>query len=53
LWLSMLVGTLEEVSRPEFRSLPCDPSVLIALGAQLARPASPCLYGASDFSLRN
>jgi hypothetical protein len=53
LWLSMLVDTLEEMSRPEFRSLPCDPSVLIAVGAQLARPASPCLYGASDFSLRN
>ena len=53
LWLLMLVDTLEDMSRPEFRSLPCDPSVLIALGAQLARPASPCLYGASDFSQRN
>jgi hypothetical protein len=35
----MLVDAMEQVSRPEFRSLPCDPSVLTALGAQLnARP---------------
>lgn len=53
LWLSMLVEAMEEVSRPEFRSLPCDPLILIALGAQLARPASPFPYGASNFSLRN
>jgi hypothetical protein len=49
----MLVDAMEEVSRPEFRGLPCDPSVLIALGAQLARPASPYPCGASNFSLRN
>ena len=49
----MLVDAMEEVSRPELRGLPCDPSVLIALGAQLARPASPYPYGASNFSLRN
>jgi len=53
LWLSMLIDTMEEVSRPEFRSLPCSPSVLIAVEAQLALPASPCAHGASRFSLRN
>jgi hypothetical protein len=52
-WLSMLIDTMEKVSRPEFRSLPCEPSVLVALNAQLARPASPYPYGASSFSLRN
>jgi hypothetical protein len=53
LWLSMLVETMERVARPEIRALPCDPSVLVALGAQLARPASPYLHGSSVFSLRN
>jgi hypothetical protein len=53
LWLSMLVDTMEEVSRPEFRKVPCDPSVLIAVEAHLARPASAYPHGASRFSLRN
>jgi hypothetical protein len=53
LWLSMLVDAMEEVSRPETRSLPCQPSVLVAVQAQLARPASPCPHGGSRFSLRN
>jgi hypothetical protein len=52
-WLSMLVDTMEQVSRPEIRQIPCDPRILIALRAQLARPASPYSYGASSFSLRN
>jgi len=49
----MLVDTMENVSRPEIRKIPCDPQLLNALHAQLARPASPYLCGASDFSLRN
>lgn len=49
----MLVDAMEEVSRPELRRLPCDPSVLMALGAQLALPAAPYPCGASNFSLRN
>jgi hypothetical protein len=53
LWLSMLIDTMEKVSRPEFRSLPCDPSVLVALRAQLARPASAYAHCGSNFSLRN
>ncbi len=53
MWLSLLVDTMENVSRPEFRSLPCEPSVLVALRAQLARPVSPYPYFGSDFRLRN
>jgi hypothetical protein len=52
-WLSMLVDTMEKASRPEFRKIPCDPSILQALRVQLARPASPYLYGASNFSVRH
>jgi len=53
LWLSMLIDTMEQVSRPEFRGLACDPSILVALRAQLARPASGYAHCGSDFSLRN
>jgi hypothetical protein len=51
LWLSMLVDTMEEISRPEFRGLPCDPLVLMAVEAHLARPGYA--HGTSRFSLRN
>ena len=53
LWLSMLIDTMEEVSRPELRAVPCDRSVLAAVRAQLARPASAVRPCASRFSLRN
>jgi hypothetical protein len=52
-WLSMLIDAMEKVSRPEFRALPCDPWVLAAVRAQLARPVSPYALGGSPFSLRN
>ena len=52
-WLSMLIDTMEEVSRSQARSVPCDPAILIALRAQLARPASRWAYYGSHFSLRN
>jgi hypothetical protein len=52
-WLSALVGTMEQVSGPELRAMPCDPGLLLAVEAHLARPAMPHgLYG-STFSLRN
>ena len=52
-WLSALVDTMEQVSRPELRAAPCAPSLLVALEAHLARPAmAHGLYG-SNFSLRN
>jgi hypothetical protein len=53
LWVSMLIDAMEEVSRPELRSAPCDHTVLAALRAQLARPASACGHYGSHFSLRN
>jgi hypothetical protein len=52
-WLSGLIATMERVARPEIRALYCDSSVLAAVTAQLARPASPYPYAASEFSLRN
>jgi truncated hemoglobin YjbI len=52
LWLSMLIEAMDEVSRPELRSLPCDRLLLAAVSAQLARPAY-VLGVVSPFSLRN
>ena len=52
-WLSMLIDTMEQVSRPECRAAPCDPFVLAAVRAQLARPVSPLAHCGSTFSLRN
>ena len=51
-WLSMLIDTMEQVSRPELRSLPCDRLVRAALYAQLSRPGSACAQG-SRFDLRH
>jgi hypothetical protein len=52
-WLSALVETMERVSRPELRAVPCARSLLVEVEAHLARPAPPYgLYG-SNFSLRN
>ena len=52
-WLSMLIDTMEQVSRPESRAVPCDGLVLAALRAQLARPATALTPYASSYSLRN
>ncbi len=49
----MLIDTMEEIARPELRSLPCEASILLALRAQLARPASAYTPSGSHFSLRN
>jgi len=53
LWLSLLVEAMEQASRPEIRAQPCESSVLKALRAQLAQPASRYPYAVSRFSLRN
>jgi hypothetical protein len=53
LWLSMLIDTMEEISRPELRAVPCDDQVLAALRAQLGRPALARTPYASVYSLRN
>jgi hypothetical protein len=51
-WLSMLIDTFEEVSRPEMRAIPCDSRELAAPLTQLARPVSGLPY-ASPYSWRN
>jgi hypothetical protein len=51
-WLSTLIDTYAEVSRPETRAVPCESHVLAALRAQLARPVSGMQY-ASPYSFRN
>jgi hypothetical protein len=40
-WLSMLVDRFEKTSQTDLRAVPCEEPVLLALMAQLARPASP------------
>jgi hypothetical protein len=62
-WLSTLIDTMEQVSRPERRAVPCvsvscdrvscDRQAVAALRAQLARPAAPRPPYGSAFSLRN
>ncbi|MFH1345940.1 MAG: transcriptional regulator [Pseudomonadota bacterium] len=53
LWLSMLIDAMEQVSRSELRSQPCDRSVAAAVFAQLSRPAAPYAYQGPGFSLRH
>ncbi|MBA2400130.1 MAG: transcriptional regulator [Bradyrhizobium sp.] len=52
-WLSMLIDTMEQVSRPESRAVPCDINVLAALRTQLARPATAAIAYGSGYTLRN
>ena len=52
-WLSRLIETMEQISRPERRAAPCDPQLLAAVRAQLARPALAGSPYASRYSLRN
>jgi len=49
----MLIDTMEQVSRPESRAVPCDVQTLAAFRAQLARPATAAMAYGSGFSLRN
>jgi hypothetical protein len=51
-WLSLLIDTFEEVSRPEMLAVPCDSHALAALRAQLAGPVSGLPY-ASAYGLRH
>ncbi len=39
-WLSLLVAAMEEASRPEIRSKPCERATLQECRAQLARPVT-------------
>jgi hypothetical protein len=49
LWLSALIDTMERVSRPEVRAVPCDRRLLAAVEVQLARPVSPIPLGETPF----
>ena len=49
----MLIDTMEAISRPELRAVPCDDQLLATVRAQLARPASIRAPYASVYSLRN
>jgi hypothetical protein len=51
LWLSRLIATMEQIARPEVRAMPCDPLVLAAVRAQLARPVRAFAAGATPFSV--
>jgi hypothetical protein len=46
----LLVDAMEEFSRPDIRSLPCHPSLVLAARAQLAHPVSGA-HGACHFGL--
>jgi len=52
-WLSRLIGTMEAISRPELRAVPCDDRLLATVRAQLARPALAHTPYDSPYRLRN
>jgi hypothetical protein len=53
-WLSRLIETVEAISRPETRAIPCDDRLLATVRAQLARPVSSRTpYYSSSYRLRN
>ena len=49
----MLIDTMEAISRPELRAVPCDDQLLATVRAQLARPALARSPYALAYSLRN
>jgi hypothetical protein len=53
LWLSMLVDGFEQACSSNLRGVPCTEPVLLALMAQLARPALPRDGRGSDFRRLN
>jgi hypothetical protein len=53
LWLSMLIGAMEQASQQDRGEFACEWPELARLRLQLACPASPFAYGGSAFSLHN
>jgi hypothetical protein len=47
LWLSLLVAAMEEASRPEIRSKPCEAAILQACRAQLMQPVTSYVHASS------
>jgi hypothetical protein len=52
-WLLRLIETMEAISRPELRAVPCDDRLLATVRAQLARPASARTPYSSPYGPRN
>lgn len=52
-WLATLVEAMEQAARPEVRSVPCDPGLISATAAHLARSAPTFAHCGSAYSLRN
>jgi hypothetical protein len=52
-WLSTLIDAMEQVSRSELRSQPCDRLVVAAVYAQLSRPVAPYAHQGFGFSQRH
>lgn len=52
-WLAALVDAMEEAARSDVRSRPFEPTLIAAVSAHLARPASAPTYYGSAYSLRN
>ena len=53
LWLSSLVGAMEQASGGNGRACACEHAELAHLRSQLACPASPYPFGGTAYSLRN
>ena len=51
LWLSLLVAAMEDASRPEIRSTPCESAILQACRAQLAQPVTG--FGGAPSTVRH
>jgi hypothetical protein len=52
-WLAGLIDAMEQATRPDVRNAPCDPEVISALAAHLARPVCAFPQYGSAYSLRN
>jgi hypothetical protein len=53
IWLSMLIGAMEQASQNDCSARVCEKAELSRLRSQLACPASPYPFGGSAYSLRN
>lgn len=49
----MLINTMDAISRPELRAVPCDDRLIATVRAQLARPASVRTPYSSSYQVRN
>ncbi|WP_229179703.1 hypothetical protein [Bradyrhizobium ivorense] len=52
-WLVDLIDAMEQAASPEVREIPCDPWLVAATSAHLARPAASFAHCGSAYNLRN